>query len=502
MGRLTARIAAIGMALAAVSPPASAQVQTEAAKRAARAEALRVVDAWLSGVRDYERIPALTAGVVVGEELVWAKGYGTLDAAGKVPATPKTIYSICSISKLFTSVAVMQQWEAGKVQLDAPVATYLPWATLKPATGDSGPITLRGALTHSAGLPREADFPYWTDPKNPFPARDEMRARLPNQTALYPAGRYFQYSNLGITLAGETVEAVSGQPYAAYVQASILDPLGMTETRTTLPVARLGKDLAVGWGARKRDGTRDLLPAFDTRAIAPAAGVTSNIEDLARFASWQFRLLKTEKPEVLKASTLREMQRVQFVSPDWTTNWGLGFAINRVATRTYVGHGGSCPGYETLLSLHTPSETAVIVMQNVPERPGDLGAGVFAVLQKREGYAFKAPEPAKDVQLEAYAGRYSGQPFASEIVVLPWAGGLASLRLPSRAPGDEMSFFKPKGGDVFRRVREDGSEAEEIVFERDAAGKVVRFMLFSNPRTLIPEAAEKVAPAPERPRRR
>lgn len=502
MGRFTARVLAIGMALAVAAPSASAQVQTEAAKRAARAEALRVIDAWLSGVRDYERIPALTAGVVVGEELVWAKGYGTLDAVGKVPATPKTLYSICSISKLFTSVAVMQQWEAGKVQLDAPISTYLPWATLKPATGESGPVTLRGALTHSAGLPRESDFPYWTDPKNPFPARDEMRTRLPNQTALYPAGRHFQYSNLGITLAGEAVEAVSGQPYAAYVQANILGPLGMTETRTTLPVARLGKDMAVGWGARKRDGTRDLLPPFDTRAIAPAAGFTSNVEDLARFASWQFRLLKTEKPEVLKASTLREMQRVQFVDPDWQTSWGLGFAVNRVANRSFVGHGGSCPGYETLLTLHMPSETAVVVMQNMPERPGNLGNGVFAVLQKREGFAFKAPEPAKGVQLEAYAGRYSGQPFASEIVVLPWAGGLAALRLPSRSPGEDLSFFKPKGGDVFRRVRDDGSEAEDLTFERDAAGKVVRFVLFSNPRNLIPETAEKVAQTPERSRKR
>ena len=501
MPGLSKRIAAIGMAFATAASPAAAQAPADNARRvAARAEALRVVDAWLGGVRDYEGIPALTAGVVVGDELVWAKGYGTLDAAGKIPATPKTIYSICSISKLFTSVALMQQWEAGKVQLDAPVSTYLPWATLKPTKGESGPVTLRGALTHSAGLPRESDFPYWTDPKNPFPATAAMRERLPTQTALYPAGRYFQYSNLGITLAGDTVEAVSGQPYAAYVQANILDPLKLTDTRPSFPTARLGKDMAVGWGARKRDGSRELLPPFDTRAIAPAAGFTSNVQDLARFASWQFRLLKTEKAEVLRASTLREMQRVQFVDPDWQTSWGLGFAVNRVANRTLVGHGGSCPGYETLLSLHMPSETAVVVMQNVPERPGNLGNGVFAILQKREGFAFRAPEPARDVQLEAYAGRYSGQPFASEIVVLPWAGGLATLRLPSRSPGDELSVFKPKGGDVFRRVREDGSEAEEVVFERDAVGKVARFVLFNNPRNLIPEVAEKVAPAPARKR--
>jgi CubicO group peptidase (beta-lactamase class C family) len=492
---------AVGLSVALVSSQVQAQTPAETAKRAAQAEALRVADGWLSSVRDYDGIPALTAGVVVGEELVWAKGYGTLDAAGKIPATPKTIFSICSISKVFTSVALMQQWEAGKVQLDAPIATYLPWATLKPASGDSGPVTLRGALTHSAGLPRESDFPYWTGPKNPFPTREELRARLATQGQLYPAERYFQYSNLGLTLVGETVEAVSGQPYAAYVQASILDPLGLKDTRTSMPAAMVGKSIAVGWGARKRDGTRDLLSPFDARGITPAAGYTSNVEDLAKFAAWQFRLLKTEKPELLKASTLREMQRVQFMDPDWQTSWGLGFGIERVGARTYVGHGGSCPGYETLLRLHPASETAVIVMENAPERTGLHANGVFALLQKREGFAFKAPAPAKDVQLEVYAGRYSGQPFAAEILVTPWAGGLAVLRLPARAPGEELILLKPKGGDIFRRVREDGSEAEEIVFERDAAGKVARYVQFSNPRTLIPETAVKTAPAPARPPR-
>jgi len=501
MRRWAATTAAAVMGLASAVGPVQAQAPTETAKRAARAEALRVVDAWLGGVRDYERIPALSAGVVVDQELVWAKGYGTLDAAGKVPATPKTIYSICSISKVFTSVALMQQYEAGKVRLDEPLTTYLPWAVLKPAAGDSGPVTLRGVLSHSAGLPRESEFPYWTDPKNPFPTREALRAKLTSQAQLYPPSRWFQYSNLGITLAGETVEAVSGEPHAAYAQAHILDPLGLKDTRTAMPVALLGKQLAVGWGARKRDGTRDLLPPFDVRGVTPAAGYTSTVEDLTKFASWQFRLLRTETPELLKASTLREMQRVQFMDPDWQTSWGLGFALYRVGTRTYVGHGGSCPGYETILRLHTPSETAVVILENAPERTGEHANGVFALLQKREGFAFKAPEPAKGVDLEAFAGRYSAQPFGSEVVISPWAGGLAMLRLPSRTPGDDVAFLKPKGGDVFRRVRADGSEAEDLVFERDAAGKVARFVLFSNPRNLIPETAEKTAPAPVRPKR-
>ena len=77
-----------------------------------------------------------------------------------------------------------------------------------------------------------------------------------------------------------------------------------------------GQRLAVGYSALKRDGTRDRLKPFDTKGITPAASYTSTVEDLAKFASWQFRLLHTGKEDVLKASTLREMQRVQFLDPN------------------------------------------------------------------------------------------------------------------------------------------------------------------------------------------
>ncbi len=86
------------------------------------------------------------------------------------------------------------------------------------------------------------------------------------------------------------------------------------------------------------------------------------------------------------------------------------------------------------------------------------------------------------MDLEAYEGHYSEQPWGPESVILPWAGGLVRLRLPNRDPAGGMMFLKPKGGDVFRRVREDGSEAEEITFLRDAAGRVNGFMQFNNPR--------------------
>ncbi|MGA9587032.1 MAG: serine hydrolase domain-containing protein [Terracidiphilus sp.] len=470
-----------GSALAQTAP--STPNPDKAAK--ARAEAIRVVDAWLDSVQAYHHIPAISAGVIVGDDLVWSKGYGTLDADHKVPAAPDTIYSICSISKLFTSVSLMQQWEQGKVRLDEPITTYLPWAKLKAADEDSVPITLRGLLSHSAGLPRESDFPYWSGPDFPFPTEEAIRAKIVEQSPLFPAERYFQYSNLGLTLVGETVEAVSGQPYADYAKTHVLDPIGLHDTRTYMPMELYGKRLAVGYGALKRDGTRDLLKPFNARGITPAAGYTSTVQDLAKFGSWQFRLLRTGKEDVLKASTLREMQRVQFMDPGWKVTYGLGFAIHHIDNHTYVGHGGDCPGYQTILMLRPDDELGVILMDNSAERPGPWGIVVYAILDKRKGYEFKAPAPGTGVDLEAYAGHYSGQPWESEAVMFPWAGGLVSLPLPDDNPVADMEFYKPKGGDVFRRVRDDGSEAEQLTFTRDASGKVTGFTHFSNPRTRI-----------------
>ncbi len=450
---------------------------------AERAEAFRLIDAWLESVQTFGRIPAISAGVVVGDDLIWSKGFGTIDAQHTVPATPQTIYSICSISKLFTSISLMQLYEQGKVGLDEPIAKYLPWAAIQPAP-DSGPITLRGMLTHSSGLPRESDFPYWSGPDFPFPTREEIKAKIAAQFALYPAERFFQYSNLGLTLVGETVAAVSGQDYADYARTHVLEPIGLHDTRLLMPMNLYGKQLAVGYGALKRDGTRDVLKPFNARGITPAAGYTSTVEDLGKFASWQFRLLRTNQGSILKAATLREMQRVQFMDPDWKTSRGLGFAIEHQDDHTYVGHAGDCPGYQTVLSMRNDDQTAVIMLDNSAERPGSWARAVFAILDKRKGYKFKDPAPAAGVKLEEYAGRYSRQPWDSESIMLPWAGGLVSLTLPTTDPAGDTVFLKPKGNDIFRRVRKDGSEAEDFKFMRDPSGKVISFVHFSNP-TLI-----------------
>jgi CubicO group peptidase (beta-lactamase class C family) len=441
-------------------------------------DAFRLIDSWVDAQKDYKDLPSLSVAIVKDQQTLWSKAYGTANIDAKTPASTTTLYSICSISKLFTSVAIMQLYDAGKLRLDDTIDTHLPNYNLKQQYKSSGPITIRSLLTHSSGLPRESDYPYWTGPDFPFPSQDQLYAKLGQQETLYPSSTYFQYSNLGMSLLGEVVEKVSGQPYSKYIEDNILKPLKLNATHPYIPSDEWGKKMAIGYGAIKRDGSRDRVNLFDAKGITAAAGFTSNVEDLAKFATWQFRLLNTESTEVLKPSTLKEMQRVHWVDPDWKTYWGLGFSISQPEGVTIVGHGGSCPGYRTTLQLHPKEKMAYTVMINAGgESPEFFAKEIREIMSKipKEKSVNK-----NSVNLEQYAGLYSSQPWGSEKIITPWYGDLAMLGLPNDSPDENMVVFQHISGDTFKRVRKDKTLAEEIKFERDASGKVVRVLQHSN----------------------
>jgi len=441
-------------------------------------EAIRLIDTWLEAQCDYDHLPGISVAIVTDQEILWSKGYGMANLKKEVPSSSSTIYSICSISKLFTSVAIMQLRDAGKLRLEDLVADHLPWFNLQQQYPDTGPITIRSLLTHSSGLPRESDYPYWTGPDFPFPSPKQVKAKLGTQKTLYSPSTYFQYSNLGMSLLGEIVAEVSGIPYQQYIEENILKPLRLADTRTKLPESLWGGKLATGYTALKRDGTRSMLPLFQARGIAAAAGFSSTVEDLARFASWQLRLLNKGGEEILKASTLREMQRVHWVNPDWQTTWGLGFSVREVDGRTMVGHGGSCPGYRSTLNIDTYKKQAFIVMINAQGvSPGKYATGMRDILKKVTN---NAKEEKAEVDLEAYTGYYNAQPWWGETAVLPWQGKLAVFGLPSENPAKDLTLLKHIEGDTFRRLRKDETLGEEVVFERDETGKVIRMWQHSN----------------------
>ena len=487
--RPASRIAAAAAAFALVLAPAPGlHAQQSLADDPDVADALHLLDTWMDAAQAYGGIPGASLSVVHDQELVWAKGYGYAHVEREEPATASTMYSICSISKLFTAVGVLQLRDQGKVGLDDPVTKHLDWYEIQDDDPEAGPVTVEGLLTHTSGLPREAKASYWTGPDYPFPTHEEIVARLSTQSMLYPPRTYYQYSNLGLTLAGEIVAAASGQTYDAYVRANILDPLGMTSTFTDHEDRFRGNRLASGYTARGRDGERKLVPDYQVRGISPAAGFISTVEDLARFASWQFRVLDGDDA-LLDRNTLREMHRVHWLEPDGETTYGLGFSVWKSDGDTFVGHGGSCPGYRSHLLLRPQDEVATAFMTNgqgvnsrrFAQTAYDIVAPALRrAAGKSDGEAAAGEVPARAgggvaaarEALERFTGTYQ-RPLGGESAVLVREDDLHVLSLPTDNPLRSLTRLLHVEDGAFRRVRDNGDLGEEFVFEEMPDGRML-----------------------------
>ncbi len=443
--------------------------------------ALEAARIWLEAQRAYDRIPGVSAAIVYDQQLLWSGGYGYTDLAKKTPATAGTIYSICSISKLFTSIAVMQLRDAGKLRLDDPVEKLLPWFKIQKTAPQGPEITIEGLLTHASGLPRESEYPYWSSPDYVFPTREQVKEKIATQQTLYPAESHFQYSNLGLTLAGEVVAAASGEPYDQYVKNHILRPLGLTGTTPEIPADQRGTRLATGYSILTRDGEPKAMPFFQARGIAPAAGYASTAEDLARFASWQFRLLGTGVTEILSANTLREMYRIHWVEPNFETTWGLGFSVWRRDGKVFVGHGGSCPGFRAAVLFRPEEKVSAVFLSNAHEAASEAFAQcLYDIVAPAIKDAVKNPSAAKkpDPKLNKYLGTYSS--WNGETAVLLWGDGLAVMELPTMNPVKSIVKLKKTGDHTFRRVRDDEELGEEVVFEMGPDDRAARLKWDSN----------------------
>ena len=261
----------------------------------------------------------------------------------------------------------------------------------------------------------------------------------------------------------------------------ILLPLGLNDTSPEMPKS---PRLATAYSAIGRDGRRSEVTPFAAQGIGPAAGFASTARDLARFASWQFRLLDRKSTEVLSPNTLREMHRVHWIDPDFATPWGLGFAVWRDKEKTFVGHGGSCPGFKSQLLMHTPDEIAIVVMANAQGvDTGRLAQRAYEIIGPVIKTAAKADAPAKalDSSLEQYTGTYASG-FGGEVAVFPWEDGLGMIGLPSTDPMAGLVKWKKAGAHTFRRMRKDETLAETLVFEMPPDGKAAARIIWHDNR--------------------
>jgi CubicO group peptidase (beta-lactamase class C family) len=432
--------------------------------------AKRLFTAWLEGQMLYRDLPGIAVGVVADQDLVWSRGFGLADRATKTPMTPQTRFRMASHSKLFTATAVMQLREQGKLRLDDPVSKYLPWFTLKTAEPDDPPITIEELLTHSSGLPREAGS-HWTT--FDFPTTEQVRGLMAERQAPFAPEVRWKYSNLAYTIAGMVIEAVSGQSWADYVHQHIYQPLGMSGSSVDKNVA----GLAIGYGRRMPDGSRAINPFIDARGMAAATGITSTVDDMAKFVSAQFRKGPRGGGQILSTGSLREMHRIRVLESNWTQGNAIGFAVRKAGDKVFVSHGGSYPGYQTNTMLHLDGRVGVIVLTNADDANP---AGIATELMNTVGQAVAkaaARPPTRltwDPSWSRFAGLYRGRGGESHVVEL---NQRLVIITPSGANLDSPIQLEPIGNGQFRYVAPTGGgPVGEIVRFVEENGRVVRMI--------------------------
>ncbi|MDP3240071.1 MAG: serine hydrolase domain-containing protein, partial [Reyranella sp.] len=332
---------------------------------------LAEIDAASAAFAEQERIPGLALGIVQEGRLVHATTVGLADREAGRHVEVGTAFRIASMTKNMTALAILSLRDRGWLQLDAPLAHYVPqFAAVKPATLDSAPVTVRHLLTHTAGF--VTDDPWGDRVLGLSPAELDTVITTGHLFAR-PPGLAFEYSNLGYALLGRVLTNVSGEPYQAYMRRTFLEPLGMAHTTFDAPAAASRGDYAFGYRLDGETWSRERIePDGEVGAMG---GLATTVPDYARYVSfllsaWPARDAPESGPA--RRSSVREM--VLWHAPPFVPETAPGARGGQPSAYGYglthstdallgmrIHHAGGLPGYGSHVLM-------------LPER----GWGVFA----------------------------------------------------------------------------------------------------------------------------
>ena len=234
-----------------------------------------------------DRVPGLSIGVVRGDSLVGYYSFGTQAVGTDKPPTAQTISRVASITKTFTGTAILQLRDLGQLELDDPLLVHMPDFTIANALRVTlEGVTLRRLMTHYSGLRTEHPLTDWNAPS--FPTGEELLGNLSDIDVVIPQDSQWKYSNLAVGLLGHVIEAISGMPYERYIYEEITGPLGLANTRFDLDADQA--ELKANGYSHPLPGESDLRDASyaSLQGISAAGQLHSNVEDLAKWMSFQF----------------------------------------------------------------------------------------------------------------------------------------------------------------------------------------------------------------------
>ena len=357
------------------------------------------------------KIPGAAIGIIVGNR-EHAAGFGVTSVDHPLPVDAETLFQIGSTTKTVTATALMRLIEQGRLDLEAPVQTYLPEFHVADA-GVSEEVRLRHLVTHTVG---------WLDgAATETGDGDDALARLVSGMAelpqIAPLGEHFSYNNGALSLAGRVIEAVTGQTYEAAAAELVLQPLGMTRA-SFFPEEFMTEAFAVGHGPPPNapDGEPVVLEPWGLpRSLNPAGGLVSSLEDQLRYAQFHLGDGTVNGARVLSAESLRRMREP--LGPGGTVPAlripfdavGVTWQLWRRDGIRIVSHPGGTAGQLSVFSLVPEHGFAVTVLTNAQS---GLQLGFEVTDRVLEGFLGAAPEPLERVPIDRarladYIGEYT-----------------------------------------------------------------------------------------------
>jgi CubicO group peptidase (beta-lactamase class C family) len=450
------------------------------------AEMIAFFDDLMPKLMEKNHVPGAAVSFVKDGKLILAKGYGYANLSTKKPVNAgETLFRIASISKLFTWIAVMQQVEEGRIDLDADVNKYLTKFKI-PDTYPGRPVTMRHLMTHTAGFDDHIEPRlYSKDPTDLEPFWIFMKRTWPPR--IRPPGEVSVYSNYGTCLASLIVQEVSGMTFEDYIETRIFRPLGMNRTTIDQPLPdSLVSDMSVGYVY----GKNGYLPQeFELIRLPPAGAVSTTAVDMANFMIAQLQLGKYENKRILGEATAREMQSPQFSPAPGVSSLCLGIYETPLHGLRIIGHAGDTVFFHSNLLIIPKERIGLFVTGNSPGG-SLLRNDLRAAFLDRYYPAPDPPRPPKDEtqrRIHALEGTYESMICNTSTIEKSFFP-LVQITMKATPNGTLTALFRKNASIVeevapytFRPVSVVRAFHGDQIFVRDSKGNFTKYYLANAP---------------------
>lgn len=348
-------------------------------------------------------IPGVTIALVSRDRTIWAGGVGVADVAAGVDVTGDHLFRVGSISKSFTSLAVLRAVEAGLLDLDTPVRTLAPEVEFTNRWEETHPVTVATVMEHTAGFD-DIHFREFAKVDDPAMTLFEGLAYNPNsRVSRWRPGTHMSYSNSGPGIAAYIVEKLTGEDFEDYVREQVFDPLGMENSTFRFP--RDPALMAKGYGA---NGVTEAN--YDHIIVRPSGALNTSAAEMARYLRMMINRGTLDGVQLLAPETITRMETpttTLAARAGFTYGYGLGNRAMIVNGHLFHGHGGGITGFSSRSAYSSELGVGLFVSVNRPSR----GIGdIWDLLAERLTEGFEKPAGAvaalSDRELRAVTGTY------------------------------------------------------------------------------------------------